>query len=164
MKKILIGILLLLLVVSGSVFLIKRNSYFQIHKHIIEESWSNGCMPIEIPIIVNSRDDGPFLSFVSTNYDSSGVTSEVMTKDINEFLDSTRKLPKGKVLMSGSKKGDSNQKVIAILLIPTGKYTLSDIRSSIDVTKIEDGKVKVKGYELSLNSSYSIFSLPEIRY
>ncbi|BCA86263.1 hypothetical protein EsVE80_17860 [Enterococcus saigonensis] len=131
--------------------------------HFIEESWSNGYMPIEIPILVDSNNEGPFLTFVSTNYDSVGVTSEVMAKETAEFMDSIRKLPEGKIVIS-SKKGDSKLKVIAILPIPNDKYSINDIRSSIDVTEIEDGKVKVKDSVLSLNGLFSIFSPPEIRY
>lgn len=163
MRKKLIGILILLLLISGSTFLIKKNSYFQIQKQIEKESWSNGYMPIEIPIIVDSNNEGPFLAFISTNYDSVGVTSEVMAKETAEFMDSIRKLPEGKIIIS-SKKGDSKLKVIAILLIPNDKYSINDIRSSIDVTEIEDGKVKVKDSVLSLNGLFSIFSPPEIRY
>ncbi|MDT2759506.1 hypothetical protein P7H46_09805 [Enterococcus pseudoavium] len=163
MRKKLIGILILLLLISGSTFLIKKSSYFQIQKQIEKESWSNGYMPIEIPIIVDSNNEGPFLAFISTNYDSIGVTSEVMTKETAEFMDSTRKLPEGKIIIS-SKKGDSKLKVIAILSIPNDKYSINEIRSSIDVTEIEDGKVKVKDSVLSLNGLFSIFSPPEIRY
>lgn len=163
MRKKLIGILILLLLISGSTFLIKKSSYFQIQKQIEKESWSNGHMPIEIPIIVDSNNEGPFLAFISTNYDSIGVTSEVMTKETAEFMDSTRKLPEGKIIIS-SKKGDSKLKVIAILSIPNDKYSINEIRSSIDVTEIEDGKVKVKDSVLSLNGLFSIFSPPEIRY
>lgn len=131
--------------------------------HFIEESWSNGYMPIGIPILVDSNNEGPFLTFVSTNYDSVGVTSEVMAKETAEFMDSIRKLPEGKIVIS-SKKGDSKLKVIAILPIPNDKYSINEIRSSIDVTEIEDGKVKVKDSVLSLNGLFSIFSPPEIRY
>ena len=86
-----------------------------------------------------------------------------MTKETAEFMDSTRKLPEGKIIIS-SKKGDSKLKVIAILSIPNDKYSINEIRSSIDVTEIEDGKVKVKDSVLSLNGLFSIFSPPEIRY
>lgn len=164
MKKIILSVLFLLLLVSSSIFLAKKNSYFQIHKQIIEESWANGRMPIEIPIIVDSKDNGPYLSFVSTNYDSFRLPSKTMTKETAEFMDSTKELPEGKIIVSSSKNNSSDLKVLAILIIPSKKYTLDDIRSSIDFTNVDNNKLNIKNYELSLEGLYPIFSPPEIHY
>ena len=164
LKKIILSVLFLLLLVSSSSFLAKKNSYFQIHKQITEESWANGRMPIEIPIIVDSKDNGPYLSFVSTNYDSFGLPSKTMTKETAEFMDSTKELPEGKVIVSSSKNTSSDLKVLAILAIPSSKYTLDDIRSSIELTDDENRIINIKNYELSLAGLYPIFSPPEIQY
>lgn len=39
----------------------KKNSCFPLHRQMIEESRSSGLRSIEISIIVDSNDEGPFL-------------------------------------------------------------------------------------------------------